>query len=293
MGIFIAWAAHATPAPAADIAILLSGEMDAYHSCLRGSRSELAGFDLFEASIHEHPGQSRLVSLIEEHNPRAILGIGVKATKFAQEMVTHVPLVYAMVFNPFELDLVTPRSVGVAMIASPEAQIGAMQEVIPGLKRIGVIYDEAKSWRFIEEGRAAAAKRGITLVEKTVSSSQEISNALKKIIPEINCLWLLPDTTVVSRETFHYLLNVTLQHNIPIFSFSEGFVKSGAFAALAPDYTAVGKESARVLHRLVRGNAPEKPLAYPPGDLCINLHTAEALKLEIPDHVRKKAKQLY
>ena len=282
------------PVRAADVAILLSGDMSAYSACLQSCKDALPGSEVFETTVTESDHHPALLASLTKQNPRVVLGIGAKATKLAQNLENAPPLVYAMVFNPYELGMVAPNAAGVAMISSPESQLKTIQELIPHLKSVGVIYDAEKSMRFIEEGRRSARELRVAWVEEIVTSSQEISQSLKKIIPKIDCLWLLPDTTVVSRDTFQYIIHLTLERSVPVFSFSEGFVKAGAFAALAPDYESIGKESARLISRVLQGELHSgASLTYPGGSLYLNLHTAEALKMNIPESIRRRAKQLY
>jgi ABC-type uncharacterized transport system substrate-binding protein len=59
-----------------------------------------------------------------------------------------------------------------------------------------------------------------------------------------------------------------VDQKVPIFAFSEGLVKSGALASFSPDYSEIGKESARLAEKILNGASPKSlPPVYPKGSL--------------------------
>ncbi|MDD5224216.1 MAG: ABC transporter substrate-binding protein [bacterium] len=281
-------------AVSAEVAVFLSGDMEAYQSALAGVRKSVQGADLTEFNMKDNLETGKnLVITIRDKKPKAILALGARAAKLAREEITDIPVIYCLVFNPFELGLEAANISGVAMIASPDSQFENFKAVLPSLKRLGVLYDPGKSSRWVEGAKKAAPRYGIELVERRINSAEGVSQALKEIISTIDALWLLPDTTVVSKEIFSYLLNVTLDKQLPIFAFSEGLVKSGALLALSPDYRETGAKAGELINAILNGNSDHSSLVYPAGKLYINSKTAEAVGIKIPGAVKQKAQAIY
>ena len=281
-------------AASAEVAVFLSGDMEAYQKALEGVRNSVQGVELTEFNMKDNlETGKKLILTIRDKKPKAILALGARAAKLAREEVTDVPVIYCLVFNPFELGLEAANISGVAMISSPDSQFESFKAVLPSLKRLGILYDPSKSSRWVEGARRAAPRYGIELVERRITSAEGVSQALKEIISNIDALWLLPDTTVVSKEIFSYLLNVTLDKQRPIFAFSEGLVKSGALLALSPDYRETGAKAGELINSILGGEASHSNLVYPAGKLYINSKTAEAVGIKIPGTVRQKAEAIY
>jgi len=281
-------------AVSAEVAVFLSGDMEAYQTALAGVRKSAPGVELTEFNMKDNLETGKnLIITIRDKKPKAILALGARAAKLAREEFTDVPVIYCLVFNPFELGLEAANISGVAMIASPDSQFESFKAVLPSLKRLGVLYDPNKSSRWVESAKKAAPRYGIELVERRITSAEGVSRALKEIISNIDALWLLPDTTVVSKEVFSYLLNVTLDKQRPIFAFSEGLVKSGALLALSPDYRETGAKVGELINAVLSGDSNYSPLVYPSGKLYINSKTAEAVGIRIPGAVKQKAEAIY
>ncbi|MDD5222925.1 MAG: ABC transporter substrate-binding protein [bacterium] len=282
-------------ARAAEVAAFISGDRDAYKTALQGAREVVPGAAFTEFNMKGDPELGkRIVFRIREMKPAVIIAIGAQAAKLAVEQINDIPIVYCFIFNPFELDLHKENVTGVAVIASPEAQLAAFREIMPALGRLGVLYNPVKSLELIRAGREAASRLGIELVEQQISSPEEVAGALKKVIFSIDALWLVPDTTVVSQDIFSYLLWITLENKRPIFAFNDGLVKSGALIAVAPEYRETGKKAGELVNAILQGKSPRQlSLVYPGGRIFLNANTAEALKIYLPRAILNKAEKVF
>lgn len=275
-----------------EVAVLLSEDRDAYRSALAGAREVVEGADFIELDMKK-TGR-RAVSIIREIEPAVVMAIGPQAARLVVDEIADVPIVYCSIFNPFELGLTGGNVAGVAIIASLESQLEIFLEAMPSLRRIGVLYHPAKSAELAEAGREVAQRLGVNLLERQITSPKEVSAALKEILFLIDALWLLPDTTVVTKDVFSYLLWVTLDNKLPILAFSEGLVKSGSLMALSPDFKETGKKAGEQINQILQGADPGRlSLVYPPGQVYLNSHTARTLKIHIPRSVLEKAEKVY
>ena len=60
---------------------------------------------------------------------------------------------------------------------------------------------------------------------------------------KIDIFWMLPDTDVITSETVDAILLFSFQNNVPVFSFSNKYVKMGALASLSVDPVALGAQT--------------------------------------------------
>lgn len=224
--------------------------------------------------------------------PAAIFAVGSQAAELARREFPEVPLVFSMVLNT-EPYLGQENTTGIAMKIHPRDQLRAFKNILPRIRRIGVIYDPVQNRSTIAEAQVAAREMGLTLLEKRVSDPREIANAIKDLMYVVDALWMIPDQTVVSKESFRYMLEATLNRKIPILTFSQSFVKGGALLALAPNYQDMGRQAGRLVQKILGGSSPGSlPSAHPQGYLFLNLNTASALSINIPADILQKAEKI-
>ena len=68
-----------------------------------------------------------------------------------------------------------------------------------------------------------------------------------------NLFWMLPDSTVVTPETFEFLLLFTQQNRTPVVTFAGKYVNTGALASLDIDGFDLGKQSGEMANRVLDG----------------------------------------
>jgi len=292
-GLILSWLWPASPAPAADVFVLKSNDIPAYEEVLRGFR-EVVGDNAYETfSLKGNPASAaQAVPTAQASRPSVILAVGGESARVAREQLAGIPTVFSMVLDPTELQK-NEKITGVNFQVPARAQFQALGSILPRARRIGVIYDPTLSLFIIRDGRQAAAAQNLTLVEKPISSSNEIANAIKEMIWTVDALWMIPDQTVVSKESFRYMLEATLNRKVPILTFSQSFVKGGALLALAPNYQDMGRQAGRLVQKILGGASPGSlPSAHPQGYLFLNLNTANALSISIPPEILQKAEQI-
>ena len=283
------------PAFPGEIAALISDDTEAYKTVLSNFKKNLPQERVSEFNMKgDLDIGKKIIAQIKALNPSVLLTVGAKASEIAAKQAGGIPQVYCMVFNPFELGLQSDNQTGVLMVASPDSQFAAFKSILPGLKRLGVVYNPQKTLPLVEAAKNAASRSDLEIIERHVSSSGEIAQNLKELVPQVGAIWLIPDTTVVSRDTFSYLLQNTVDRKVPIFAFSEGLVKSGALASFSPDYSEIGKEAAKLADKISSGASPKiLPPVYPRGDLYLNLNTAQTLGVKISPDIIRKAQKIY
>ncbi len=197
---------------------------------------------------------------------------------------------------PKKYDLVGNNIAGITLNIPVDAQFKAYKTLVPGLKTIGVIYDANNSGELIREANAVAKKLGVELVAVSVQSQKEVPEALRGMLGKVDAVWMVPDETVVTTDSFKYFLLTTLENGVPFFAASDIFVEAGALAALTPDYTDVGRQGCQLAMGFTDGQVTlAEAGARPPRkvNLSLNLKTARKIGLAIPTSVIESAKLVY
>jgi putative ABC transport system substrate-binding protein len=279
-----------------EIVILKSADITAYNQAIDSFKAALAGL----ATITEYDMQGdiargrKLARKVRASNADIILAVGIKAALAAKLEIVDIPIIYCMVLDPVKNGLNAPNMVGIMLDVPLDRQFKEMRSVLPGLKRLGVLYDPEKTGDLVEDARRVGKAFGVELITRQAHSEKEIPAALRGLIPQVDALWLVPDSTVLTEESISFLLTTTLDSNIPVIGFSSELVRSGALVGLSVNYEDVGRQAA-LLTRKILGGQIKAPASYPPEKLrlALNLKTGKFLGVQIPPDVLNRADQLY
>src|SRR3990172_2525485 len=160
-----------------EIAVITSQELPIYREAVAGIKS------IYDGTIREYDlkgdleESGRVVREINRHPPDLILTVGLLATVAAKDNFQRTPIVYCMVFNPDRFSISGNNLTGVSLNISSFEAIRRLRELFPAAKRIGILYDPAKSRRTVEKDMQIAQTWGFTLAAKEVSSIREMPEA--------------------------------------------------------------------------------------------------------------------
>jgi putative ABC transport system substrate-binding protein len=106
---------------------------------------------------------------------------------------------------------------------------------------------------------------------------------METLIGKIDALWLLPDSTVVTKKSFGFIKSTTIENRIPLLCTSDVFVKAGALAAVSSDHKDVGRQAAELARKILELPVPGSlGIVYPDHfKLTVNTDTVEKLGLEL------------
>ena len=223
-------------------------------------------------------------------SPSLVFTIGPDAAKAVLDLGSNAPTLYALVPSPGRVGL-DARAAGVSMFASPVNQVKAIRELLPQGKRIGVLYDPTLTAALVQELDAAADSHGATLVKKEVTAKKDVITAARDLLGKIDVLLLVPDTTVISGDTFKFMAQTSLEAKVPMVAFSEGMAKAGAVLAIEAPYEQMGKKAADAAKRMLAGGAAAKE--SPDGTLFINGKSAELLGVTVPAGLKARAAKVF
>jgi putative ABC transport system substrate-binding protein len=184
-----------------------------------------------------------------------IVAVGSLAASAARAEAPGAPLLFCAVLNPQRYPLSGPNVAGVSFEVPAGEQLERLKLALPGAVRVGVIYDPAKSQALVNEAERAAARLRLDLVKAVAREPREVDFVFRTLRKDIDVLWMIPDSTVITPETFQILALQAAESNVPFLAFGESFARQGALLAFYPDPTAVGGQCAALAAAILRGEA--------------------------------------
>lgn len=286
----LAFLAISSSASAKDIIVVKSANLKPYNEALIGFKSVARG-NISEVLLPDING-SDIRKEIERERPDLIIAVDEDALSQVKG-VNDIPIVYMMVSNPQAILNGERNITGVSMNISAKKQVDMLSAVSPHRKRIGIIYDPNNTFHLVKDIQSSS--NGFTLITERIYSRKEVPSVLKSLRGQIDVIWLLPDITVISQETFEFILLFSLENGIPIIAFSEKYVQAGSLMALDIDPTDIGLQAGEMANRILSGtDAGGIPVSSPrKAVFSLNLKIAQRLGIVISEEVLKKAQKVY
>jgi putative ABC transport system substrate-binding protein len=276
------------------VAVIKSQDLLPYDQAVAGFRSvSRANITEYDMKEDDNTGAG-IIEQIHQLKPDAVLAVGVKAAVLAKKQISDIPLVYCVVIDPEKYGLEEGNITGILLEVPINSQFKVFKAAVPTLKRIGVLYDPAKTAGLIRKAQKEADRLGLELVAVEVRSLKEVSARIRSLLPQVQGLWMVPDSTVITADSFRLILLATYEKNIPFMAFSESFVKTGALLSLSPDYFQIGKQASKLVDRVIERGIQNRGKAISPetARLTINVKTAKILGFEIPTEVLQTADEI-
>jgi putative ABC transport system substrate-binding protein len=290
------WLVPLTQAMAEGVVILKSHDLEPFNQALAGF---VAACPMHTTTYDLHGSKKEESSIIQRlttAKPRLIVAIGPLAAQVTRERLPDIPSIFVMVSNPRKQGLQGTHVAGVSLDLPVQTQLAMYKSLVPTLKTLGVIYDPEKTDAMVREARGSADTLGFQLLAARVSSYKEVPAALRGLMGKIDALWMVPDDTVVTPESFKHLLLTAFENNLPFMTVSDIFVEAGALASLSPDYADMGRQSCQLATDIESGRLrPAEVMVVPPAkvNLAINLKTASKIGLTLPPGIIQSANKVY
>jgi len=275
---FLALFPLASPAAAWDVLVVQKYRAKPYAEVVRGFESVAGGKT--SVLILEESSDTDSVREIRRRNPDLILALGADALSKVRK-IDNIPIIYCMVLNPAPLLGNEDNITGISMNVAPEKQLAHLHKVLPDLHKIGTVYNPGKSGAFLEKARTAAQKTDIRLVSVKVEQAKDFPRALESLPRDIDAYWMLPDSTVTTPEAVEALILFSIRTKIPVFTFSDKYLRLGAFMSLELNPSDLGKQAGEMAKKIRSGTAVENiPRAFA-DQATLTVNHAVAAKLGI------------
>jgi putative ABC transport system substrate-binding protein len=166
-----------------------------------------------------------------------------------------------------------------------------LKELLPRVSRVAVLYD-ALWTRQLEALKPAAHSLGAQLQLIEVRAPYDYNAAFKEATKKVDAMMVLSSPhSYVARDQ---IANLALKYKLPTICQSDPLVRAGGLISYGPDLVATFGRTAYFVDRVLKGDSPaglpiEQPTQYL---LVVNLKTAKALGITIPESILARADEL-
>jgi putative ABC transport system substrate-binding protein len=223
----------------------------------------------------------------------ALVTHGTPNVAAAKKLTSTVPVVFAAVGDPIGTGLVASlaRPGGnLTGLSNQTADLGGkrldlLRDAVPDLRRLAVManVDNPSNVVEVENVRAAAGKLGLDVVALEIRRVDDIGPAFDAIKGRADALYVIIDPIVITNRV--RVTTLALGARLPTISGFREFAEAGGLISYAASFPDLFRRTADYVDKILRGAKPgdlpvEQPTKF---DLVINLTTAKALGLKIPE----------
>jgi ABC-type uncharacterized transport system substrate-binding protein len=220
----------------------------------------------------------------------------------AKQATTVIPIVFALQTDPVGTGLVASLSrpggnvtgLSVEQTDTVGKRLDLLREIVPGLKRLAIMANVAGPGAVLEmaEVVAAAQTLGIEVVPSKIQKVDDIAIAFDSFKGRAEALYISTDPLVFTNRT---RINTLAQGaRLPTMYSQREYVEAGGLVSYGANIPDLFRRSAEYVDKILRGAKPadlpvEEPTKF---DLVINLTTAKALGLTIPQTFLLRANEV-
>jgi putative ABC transport system substrate-binding protein len=189
-------------------------------------------------------------------------------------------------------DLTKPggNMTGVSLSQNQARRLELLLGMAPNTGRVFVPYnpEDAAAVSAVAQIHEIAPGLGVELVEGIARNDGEVTALLNNMPENIDAIFLVPDSIVNAR--INDILAVALDRKLPVSGPSTAQVEQGALTTYGFIHHKAGEQAARYANQILKGADPgELPVETAIFFLSINLSTADAIGLEVPEDILRQA----
>lgn len=227
-----------------------------------------------------------------------ICAIATPAAQTVANVTSDIPIVATAVTDYKTAKLVKDNAkpgtnvTGTTDMNPVEQQLDLLLKLVPNAKSVGTIYcsSEVNSQLQIEILKKAAAAKGVTVKEATVSNVNDIQQAARSLVGKVQAIYVPTDNVLAS--AMPTLVSVTEEAKLPVICGEGGMVKAGGMATLGVDYYKLGFQAGEMAADILGGKSKPADMAIQAQKefkAMVNVKEAEKIGLKVPEDVLKGA----
>ena len=268
---------------AMEIAILQSSDISAYREAIAGLKATGpigATYTEYDAQGDLELGK-KLARKLRASNASVVVAVGLKAALAAKVEIVDVPIVYMMVLDPLKHQLTAANMTGTLLEIPFDRQVKIMRIFLPTLHQAGMLYDPSKNASRVKNAVEQAGIFDVQVKGLPVESEKDVPQQLRTLLSDVEALWLIPDSAVLTNESIPFILESALAHHIPVIGFSPELTRLGALLSMSINYGDVGRDTGLLVKRILNGEGllPLNPVPIERLKITVNLKTAKFLGL--------------
>ena len=225
---------------------------------------------------------------------------GGEATKAVQSATRTIPIVMSMVMDPVGSGIVPSLArpggnvTGTSFMAPDLVgkQLEVLKEVVPTVSRVALLRQPTNpaSADYLREAEAAARILGVRLQTLDARNPQEIDSAFQAMIRErAGALLIFPDALFGTHR--RRIAELAAKRRLPAIHGGTDYADAGGLMVYSPNTLDLELRAVTYVDKILKGAKPadlpvEQPTKF---ELVINLKTAKALGLTIPQTLLQRA----
>ena len=129
---------------------------------------------------------------------------------------------------------------------------------------------------------------GMEIVEAPATKSADVLAAAQSLVGKVDVIYVPTDNTIVS--AFESVIKVGMDNQIPVYAGDTNSVPRGAIAALGFNYHDVGRQTGKIVLRVLKGEKPGDIAVegVEITELAVNPGAAKKMGVTIPDAVDRQ-----
>ena len=245
----------------------------------------------------------RLATNLVQSKVEVLVVDGTPAAQAAKRATSTIPIVMSMAADPVGSGLVASLAhpggnITGLSIMSAELSVKRLQllkEAIPRLTRVAVLWNPAQSWhpKVLDDLKAAAPSLSIELNFVSARTPEEIGPAFAAVNrAHAQALYVLGDFFFFTHR--RTLLDLASKARVPVIYSTRHFADDGALMSYGADYADQWRRSVGYVDKILKGAKPgDLPIEQPTKfELVVNLKTAKALGITIPESILLRADEV-
>lgn len=247
-----------------------------------------------EIDLQNAQGEQRNLKTISQQlaeSSDVVLAIATPSAQSLANTTQTTPVIFSAVTDPVSAKLVESREhpggnvTGTSDQSSDaiSTQINLIKKVLPKAKTIGILYTQSEPNSVVQkdEAKRLLEEKGFTVVEKTILDSNNVKAAAESLMAEVDMVFVPTDNIISS--TMETVKQVSIKHKVPVFGGSTEMIAVGGLYNYGTNYEELGRQTARMLIRVLKGERPENIAVELPEklELHTNQEMADALGIDI------------
>ena len=247
-----------------------------------------------EIDLQNAQGEQRNLKTISQQlaeSSDVVLAIATPSAQSLANTTQTTPVIFSAVTDPVSAKLVESREqpggnvTGTSDQSSDaiSTQINLIKKVLPKAKTIGILYTQSEANSVVQkdEAKRLLEEKGFTVVEKTILDSNNVKATAESLMAEVDMVFVPTDNIISS--TMETVKQVSIKHKVPVFGGSTEMIAVGGLYNYGTNYEELGRQTARMLIRVLKGEKPENIAVELPEklELHTNKEIADALGIDI------------
>ena len=292
------------------IAITQIVEHPALDACRQGVKDELRaqGFKInknlrwtYESAQGNPTTAAQVAKKFAGSSPDVIVAISTPSAQTAAAAARQTPVVFSAVTDPVAAKLVNSLEkpggliTGTTDLSPIDRQLALVKKALPEAKKLGVLFNpgEANSVSLVNLVKQHAPKHGLEVIEGGATKTADVLSAARAVVGKnVDVIFVPTDNTIVS--AIEAVIKVGMDTKKPVFCGDTNSVVRGCAGALGFNYYDLGRQTGKIVIRILAGEKPGD-IAVQSVDrleLFLNPTSAAKMGLTLSKELQAEAKKI-